>query len=681
MEAVQARKPKRPHYIPRPPGKPYKYQCFQCPFTCNEKSHLFNHMKYNLCKNSISLVSQKSAHAGRQSKVQGPTASDLSPSNPKENSGPVPNERVLMTSESNRQPEKKREEKNEREEECGSPISKDADNLMKPESKDLKDAKAPTGSSAFSPVAANRETPEGGLKSPTRQSEETPQTPPTPPLQNPAFGWGPMGAAGMPLKPLPPHIVQEYTTYLFPDRHPALHPLYPPYFFPGTHHLPAPNAQPFQSSILDPPQRLVIPQPMNPSHPSLLSSYPYRYGPPLPYGLYRPPDHLLPAPLPLPGSRYLPLDLYCPGPGLSMGPRDYDVYLHPRLQRHSMTAEEVTGQEEQSRDKPTRLSPMSGCSASGSPDRPSPPHPYPQRDSTEAPHYTVLGELERASVQPETAVPALQSIRSDEDKEETSQLGTSQEAGITADTAAQNTSGSDECNDSSSEQEENDGDAESEDDPAPLNLSKRDQEASEFHTGRDHHPDPEEYLPLNLSLRASSGSPDRCSKMAALRGFQHGCGSDPSSKMAASEQEFLRLQPSNVFPAMDASVPTHIDKEPSDQQRQTAALALCQLAGSSSGSGDGSPVPLALTDSGVSCNRLCSLTLIREEAKDRTPSCAKEVQQEKKVQDEERSVARGLKRAAKGETQKTAPQRPPKRTREAQDDGRGRALRKRTRCC
>ncbi|XP_026992199.2 zinc finger protein 750-like [Tachysurus fulvidraco] len=51
-------KPKKPHYIPQPPGKPFIYHCFQCPFTCNEKSHLFNHMKYDLCKNSLSLQSK-----------------------------------------------------------------------------------------------------------------------------------------------------------------------------------------------------------------------------------------------------------------------------------------------------------------------------------------------------------------------------------------------------------------------------------------------------------------------------------------------------------------------------------------------------------------------------------------------------------------------------------------------
>lgn len=62
--SAKDRKPKKPHYVPRPPGKPFRYQCFQCPFTCNQKSHLFNHMKYNLCKISISITHKQSpAHA------------------------------------------------------------------------------------------------------------------------------------------------------------------------------------------------------------------------------------------------------------------------------------------------------------------------------------------------------------------------------------------------------------------------------------------------------------------------------------------------------------------------------------------------------------------------------------------------------------------------------------------
>ncbi|KTG44415.1 hypothetical protein cypCar_00011448 [Cyprinus carpio] len=58
---AKERKPKKPHYIPRPPGKPFRYQCFQCPFTCNQKSHLFNHMKHNLCPVSTSISSSAGA--------------------------------------------------------------------------------------------------------------------------------------------------------------------------------------------------------------------------------------------------------------------------------------------------------------------------------------------------------------------------------------------------------------------------------------------------------------------------------------------------------------------------------------------------------------------------------------------------------------------------------------------
>ncbi|XP_003786076.1 zinc finger protein 750 [Otolemur garnettii] len=83
MSLLKERKPKKPHYIPRPPGKPFKYKCFQCPFTCNEKSHLFNHMKYGLCKNSITLVSEQdrvpkcpksSSTDPKQTSQPGPTA-------------------------------------------------------------------------------------------------------------------------------------------------------------------------------------------------------------------------------------------------------------------------------------------------------------------------------------------------------------------------------------------------------------------------------------------------------------------------------------------------------------------------------------------------------------------------------------------------------------------------------
>ncbi|XP_063817072.1 zinc finger protein 750 [Pseudophryne corroboree] len=76
MSLLKERKPKKPHYIPRPPGKPFKYKCFQCPFTCNEKSHLFNHMKYGLCKNSITLVTEQDRA------VKSPKSNSLEPKQP-----------------------------------------------------------------------------------------------------------------------------------------------------------------------------------------------------------------------------------------------------------------------------------------------------------------------------------------------------------------------------------------------------------------------------------------------------------------------------------------------------------------------------------------------------------------------------------------------------------------------
>ncbi|KAG5832726.1 hypothetical protein ANANG_G00294220 [Anguilla anguilla] len=83
MTAGQARKPKRPHYVPRPPGKPFRYQCFQCPFTCNEKSHLFNHLKYDLCKDSIALVTGLRGGRARRAKAPAPTPAPRRPRSPR----------------------------------------------------------------------------------------------------------------------------------------------------------------------------------------------------------------------------------------------------------------------------------------------------------------------------------------------------------------------------------------------------------------------------------------------------------------------------------------------------------------------------------------------------------------------------------------------------------------------
>lgn len=425
MDTVQERKPKRPHYIPRPPGKPFKYQCFQCPFTCNEKSHLFNHMKYNLCKNSISLVSQKCGQTVRQIKPLG--KGDPSPVTLKGPPAPAvvvqavnPDKQGVVVVENRAEEEKKKTDETE-EVDVGrdSPARKDSQSVTKlspgtqGENRENKEVKSLPRPSAFSPVTPNRDGTEV-LKSPVHQSEEPPA--PAPPFNNPAFSWGPLSSS-VPLKAFHPHMVPEYSPYLLPERslHP-LHPLYAPYYLSGNHHLNGQNPPSFRPDFLES-QRPVVPQPITPAHPPLFPQYPYRYcpslhpGPPLHYSLYCPPE----LSMPIPGSRYLPFDLY--GPGL--GAKDYELYMHPRTHDdpHSRPTEEESTQE-QAGDKPTRLSPMAGSSASGSPDRPS--HSQIIQKDSEAPQYTILGEPQSINQSGNTA-PTSQPISEDTSREDSAQ--------------------------------------------------------------------------------------------------------------------------------------------------------------------------------------------------------------------------------------------------------------------
>ncbi|XP_067296772.1 zinc finger protein 750-like [Pseudorasbora parva] len=93
------RKPKKPHYVPRPAGKPFRYQCFQCPFTCNQKSHLFNHMKYNLCDKSSSIRSRQVSSTAEESSLCGYTDEDMDATQPEEiKADPSPSSLTEMAS-------------------------------------------------------------------------------------------------------------------------------------------------------------------------------------------------------------------------------------------------------------------------------------------------------------------------------------------------------------------------------------------------------------------------------------------------------------------------------------------------------------------------------------------------------------------------------------------------------
>ncbi|XP_035511130.1 zinc finger protein 750 [Morone saxatilis] len=607
METVQERKPKRPHYIPRPPGKPFKYQCFQCPFTCNEKSHLFNHMKYNLCKNSISLVSQKNGQTARQFKTVAkgvPVKSKDCPSPPPEAQNNSPEKQSCE--------ENKAESTDDMEEVdvgCDSPISKDSQSATKSnntvterENRKSNEAKSLPRPSAFSPVTPKSDGAEA-FKSPVQQSEDSQA--PVPTLNHPGIPWGTISSSYT-IKPFPPPMVPEYSPYLLPDR-----PLYPPYYLPGNHNANEPNPPSFRPEFLDP-QRSAVQQPIAPPHTSLFPPYPYRYchplhpAPPLHYTLYRPPE----LSMPVTGSRYLPLDLYGP----TFGPKDYNLYMHSHPSPNSLnTSTQEDSNHGQSGDKETRLSPKEGCSALGSPDRPSHAHII-QRD-TEAQHYTTMQDSQT------TTQPAIKTdLRKVESAEGLLQLRTQHVDGGSADSSRySSTSISESCPEDGEDNRE---------DLAPLNLSTRSQDKeknpSDYRLNcSDTEKLKREELPLNLSLRASYSSPVHSSAQSTSEDLEQSPGAEQ-------------------------------DEEPCDQ-RQTAALALCQLA---------------IASSAASSCDFSSADMPSEDYTDaRSPGSSK------KAKHTTEAKATGRKRANSSQAKNNC-HKPHKKAKAP-----GRALRRRPRCC
>lgn len=519
----------------------------------------------------------------------------------------------------NNSPEKQAAEENEAESKDDtedvdvgrdSPFIKDSQSVTKSntetESENSKsnEAKSLPRPSAFSPVTPKNDSTEA-LKSPVKQSEDLPASAPS--FNHPGFRWGTISSS-MPLKPFPPPIVPEYPPYLLPDR-----PLYPPYYLTGNHSSDS-NSSSFQPQFLDP-QRPVVPQPIAPPH--LFPPYPYRYchplnpAPPLHYTLYRPHE----LSMPITGHRYLPLDLYGP----AVGPKDYDLYMHSHPSHNSPnTSMQEESNHGQSGDKETRLSPKEGCSALGSPDRPSHAHLI-QRD-TDAPHYTDIG-LSHTFPQHEHMANDVQHADPDERREESAesllQLRNLHVDGRSSEISKYSTSSAPEPLPETMSEKDTEANREN---LTPLNLSMRNQER-ESSSSDNRYSDTENLkvieLPLNLSLRASHSSPAHSSTLSPSQ--------DP---LQDSEQE----------------------EEPFDQ-RQTAALALCQLAIASSAAS--------------SCDFSAADGL----------SGAKRPDSPKKTKHATKTKAAGMKRAGRGQAESNC-HKPSKRAKAA-----GRALRRRPRCC
>ncbi|XP_034154317.2 zinc finger protein 750 [Pangasianodon hypophthalmus] len=547
METRQERKPKKPHYIPRPPGKPFKYQCFQCPFTCNIKSHLFNHMKYNLCKNSISLVSQRGEQTGRASRApQRSTSSNQvhpEPSMPAKPS-PIrpdhPNSKIRIVEKLEELAVQKVEGGDDREGNQ-SPVKKVTENsseLISIESRDPGTVETMikcASSSAFSPVQRKCE----NEARPPRKADQPSSHIPVCPSFHPGPTWG-QRATSAPLKPpadYPPYVLPERTTHAFYQTYMQNQSIPPAYCLSLQEH-----------------NRPLVPAPLiPPNHPSLLQPYTYRYShpffqvPPLPYGVY-PPEHT-PS---LQGPRYIPMEMFSHG----FESRDYGRYAYLQPGSYSRPSE-ARGNQQHGGDRATRQSPMAGCAASGSPDRPSvvdmtqqhsinpqhsahrEPQPTCQSDCT-TPGRGAMTEPERLLIN----------------------LCVKQQEGSTQKQRrdiVESTPSSMRCSGFLSEEGE---DEDSDDAAAPLNLSKRDQNRS-VHTA-DHIYNEEinsesesndEDAPLDLCLRAQSNN-------------QLQTGSTMRSE-EVPEQVCVR----------------QVQSTPSEQEqcdrRHSAAFALCQLASSS----------------------------------------------------------------------------------------------------
>ena len=411
MDSRQERKPKKPHYIPRPPGKPFQYQCFQCPFTCNVKSHLFNHMKYNLCKNSMSLVSQRAEHIGKSAKVQQQSPpKEILPS-PAVKNTPVHNVKIVKLRNDIEDDEAKDEKKPE--EVPKGDISGEDSRRFAEKAMGKEDNKATrTSSSAFSPVTPLREKKDGQASVKADQ----------PPATVSPFIHSSISRVYAPptVKPLLSHVIPDYPPYVLSDR--PLHSLYQSYILPGNHPLPSGTSTPsFRPDFLEPrfPNfNSMVPPPLEAPNSAFLQHFHYRYGQPiyqtspLQYGLYHSPE--LPATLQTP--RYIPLEMYGHH-GYEL--RDYRSYVPPCPPNGPYATESVEGQSRQEQqDKSKRLSPMTGCAAFGSPDRPnnnvySQAEPSAEDQRTAQPNSTSpqLSRDASPAARPLTSMPVLQLLK------------------------------------------------------------------------------------------------------------------------------------------------------------------------------------------------------------------------------------------------------------------------------
>ncbi|XP_059006171.1 zinc finger protein 750 [Mustela lutreola] len=641
MSLLKERKPKKPHYIPRPPGKPFKYKCFQCPFTCNEKSHLFNHMKYGLCKNSITLLSEqdrapkcpkansldpKQANqpdaAAKPASAQ-PVASGLPHFDAKLQQSLAKDDVKENLDLHARGPQRCPGQKPALHEEAA-PLSP-APEAGRGTQPVLEGIARP---SAFVPVGEHR------LKGPERTGAPELLALPNPTAKATSFHTkSAFHAPGYPWKAgspfLPPEFahkipatkgfgaispymqptIPEYSPHFYTEH--GLATIYSPYLLAGN----SPECEaPLLSVYGAQDQRHLLPPPGPvPKHLNAPSAYDhYRFfqqypsGLPIPYGFYRPESAFSSCGLRLPPVVGISRDqsshlleeaaLLYPALSPSKSSPSSTHKKHTEFEKESPTPEAKDSSKDGQRDtEGTKMSPRAGSAATGSPGRPSPTNftqtsqPCAELCSlSDKPTSSALGRLH----QPEHSLTAFKPVKKSTERPHSQAPENRDDSAKSLD--AMNGDAPAEAGSASRGPEATPSSPEDSSRTAPLNLSKKPEARAATHS-----PVYKDYaelqdMPLNLSVkdpcnvltrRPSLHSPPREAEPATTAAHHTETGSSedgpdhtPTDQTGPDAPEVPSSAPAPAAKAQDTRA---VDS--SDEQKQTAAVALCQLAAYSPG--------------------------------------------------------------------------------------------------
>ncbi|XP_048222176.1 zinc finger protein 750 [Perognathus longimembris pacificus] len=643
MSLLKERKPKKPHYIPRPPGKPFKYKCFQCPFTCNEKSHLFNHMKYGLCKNSITLVSE-------QDRV--PKCPKSNSLDPKQTHQPEPttkpaSSKSLTNGLSSFEPKppqgfnKEDTKENLELEACGAHKCLQKPVLQKEMAPDTVLSTQPSlesgaRPSAFVPVGEHRFRGPEDTESPEVLALTNPTTKATSfhtksAFHTPSYPW----KAGSPfLPPEFPHKIPSTKGFsaIPPYVHPAI-PEYPPPFY--TEHglaaiyspyLLAGNTPECDSTLLSvygpQDQRHFLPHPgsipkhLNPS-PSTYEHYRlfqhYHSNLPIPYGFYRPESAFSSYGLRLPPvtgitrdqSSRLFEDATLAYP--SSSPSELNLSNSHKKPTDFEKESSISKAKDISKDgqrdtEGAKMSPRAGSAATGSPGRPSPTNFTQTSQTCEglcdlSNKATPTGALGQQPEQCPTAFkPVLRSEEHPPSQPPTSKAESPKSLqAMDRDSPTQTGSTSPRAEAPPTSPEDSSG-------ISPLNLSKK----SEATPITSHGPmytgsaqvnnlgfSELQDLPLNLSVKDSCNTwalrPALPSPLQGTASAAATTATPPKTEEKGSENEPNHAETQQDEAPSEKTPDAHV-VDSSEEQKQTAAVALCQLAAYSPGNmgvGDG----------------------------------------------------------------------------------------------